>query len=151
MRNLDDSEHASGPLDDYAFVIRHGFPNSGEEPLGDGYAVDVYIRKEYGPTDGGGVFEVGTTYKFTADYVVRGTAEYCGPTYKTQSGPVECEWFVHEFPNGLPAGRYDLWTVWRAPCSAWRDMGLHGPCVTNSVVLSRFSAAVNSPFRIEGN
>ena len=111
MRNLDDSEWASEPLDDYAFVIRHGFLNSGEEPLYEGYAVDVYIRKEYELTDEGGVFEVGTTYKFTADYVARGTADRCGPTYKSQSNPVECEWSVHEFPQGLPAGRYDLWAV----------------------------------------
>jgi hypothetical protein len=54
---------------------------------------------------GEGVFELGQTYRFTSDYVIRGEAEECGPTYATQTGPVTCEWFVHDLPEGIPDGR----------------------------------------------
>ncbi len=150
MRNIDDSGPAPDPASDPApFVVRHGFPNSGEEPLGEGYGIDVYITRRYGPVLEDGVFEVGQTYKFTSDYVIRGTADECGPTYRDQSGPVECEWFVHDFAEGLPDGRYDLWAVWRAPCIYWLDLGYTDSCSDPSEVVSMFSASVNSPFGIE--
>ncbi|MFV1999052.1 MAG: hypothetical protein ACC654_01655 [Acidimicrobiia bacterium] len=147
MRNIDDSGPAPDPASDPSpFVVRHGFPSSTDEPLGEGFGVDVYITRRDGPQLEDGVFELDQTYKYTSDYVVHGTANECGPTYKEQSGPVECEWFVHDFPDGIPAGRYDLWAVWRAPCSAWLDMSLTDSCSDPSEVVSMFSASANSPF-----
>jgi len=137
-----------------AFHIRHGFVNNGTEPLGEGFDVVVYITSmsDAGePSEGtvsndAGVFEVGATTKFTSDYVLRGTSDQCGPTYKTQTGPETCEWFVHDFPEGLPDGRYDIWVFWEAPCSAWADMGFTDSCADPSEVMSLFWSGVNSPF-----
>ena len=142
---IDGSEIEDVPFNDTAFFVRHGFVNTGDEPLGEDYGVDVYISRRAGPSLGEGIFALGQTYKFTSDYVVRGTANECGPLYQEQSTPVECEWFVHDFPDGIPAGRYDLWSVWRAPCFAWMEMGLTFFCLNNDV-MSLFSASVNSPF-----
>ncbi len=146
MKDLDNFEVDTFPLDDTAFFVRHGFPNSNDEPLGEGYGVDVYITRRSGPKLGDGVFELGQTYKYTSDYVTHGTANECGPLYKQQLSPVECDWFVHDFPDGIPAGRYDLWSVWLAPCSSWLDIGLTTPCARGEEVMSFFSASVNSPF-----
>jgi len=146
MKNIEGSGDAPDPgSDPVPFVVRHGFPNTGDDALGEGYGVDVYITRRSGPRLDEEIFVLGQTYKFTSDYVVRGTANECGPLYQEQSDPVECEWFVHDFPDGIPAGRYDLWTVWRAPCFAWMEMELTFFCVNNDVV-SMFSASVNSPF-----
>jgi hypothetical protein len=146
MRDLDNSEVDTFFLGDTAFLVRHGFPNSGDEPLGEGYGVDVYITRRNGPKQGDGVFELGQTYKYTSDYVIHGTAKECGPLYEEQSSPVECEWFVHDFLDGIPTGRYDLWAVWLAPCSYWLDIGLTASCARGEEVMSFFSASVNSPF-----
>ncbi len=146
MKDLDNSEVDTFPLDDTTFFVRHGFPNSSDEPLGQGYGVDVYITRRSGPKLGDGVFELGQTYKYTSDYVIHGTANECGPLYKQQLSPVGCDWFVHDFPDGIPAGRYDLWSVWLAPCSYWLDIGLTASCARGDEVMSFFSASVNSPF-----
>ena len=146
MKDLDDPGLASGPIDaDTAFFVRHGFLNSADESLGEGYGIDVYVTRRSGPVLWEGVFELGQTYKYTSDYVIRGTADQCGPTYEDQSGPVECEWFVHDFPEGIPDGRYDLWAVWLAPCSHWLGLGYGDSCSDPSEVVSMFSASVNSP------
>ena len=142
---VDGSEIEDVPFNDTAFFVRHGFVNTGGEPLGEDYGVDVYITRRSGPPLDEGVFALSQTYKFTSDYVVRGTADECGPLYQEQSTPVECEWFVHNFPDGIPRGRYDLWTVWRAPCSSWMEIGLTVFCANNDI-MSLFSASVNSPF-----
>ena len=155
MKDLNNSPVDTFPLVDSAFVVRHGFPNSGDEPLGEGYGIDVYITRRNGPNLEDGVFELGQTYKYTSDYVIHGTANECGPLYKEQRsplrdppqlGPVECEWFVHDFPDGIPVGRYDLWAVWLAPCSYWLDMGLTASCSSGEEIKSFFSGSVNSPF-----
>ncbi len=78
--------------------------------------------------------------------MIRGEAEACGPTYRDQSGPVTCEWFVHEFDDGLPVGRHALWVMWEAPCSAWVDYGFTESCTDPDQVLSLFTAGVDSPF-----
>jgi hypothetical protein len=46
----------------------------------------------------------------------------------------------------LPAGRYDIWVEWYAPCSAWQDLGLAEACADPGEVSSRFAASVNMPF-----
>lgn len=127
------------------FHIRHGFVNEGEEPLGEGFDVVVYVTEidTVGESGGEGV---GETFRYTADYVVRGEAEACGPTYRNQTGPVTCEWFVHEFEDGLPVGRHALWVMWEAPCSAWIDYGFTETCTDPNQILSLFTSGVDSPF-----
>ncbi len=57
-----------------------------------------------------------------------------------------CEWFVHDFPDGLPPGRYDIWAMWLAPCRAWQDLGLSETCDDPALVTSMFAGSVNMPF-----
>ncbi len=129
-----------------SFHVRHGFVNNGDDPLPAGFGVTMYITR-WGEYEGGSdEFAVGQTYRFTSDYVMRGPSERCGPGYKTQVTTQTCEWFVHDFPDGLPDGRYDLWAVWEAPCSAWVDMGYANQCEDDAEVISLFSSGVNSPF-----
>jgi len=127
------------------FHVRHGFINNGDEPLGEGFDVVMYITR-WGEGSDSEAFVVGQTYKFTSDYVLRGSSDECGPTYKTQTGFETCEWFIHDFADGLPPGRYDLWAVWEAPCSAWVGLGFTDGCGDPNEVVSLFSAGVNSPF-----
>jgi WD40 repeat protein len=136
------------------FHVRHGFANPGAEPLGEGFSVAMYVSRQGADRDdppevteaAAAGFEPGEVYEFTPDYVLRGTSDRCGPTFETQSDPVTCEWFVHDFPDGLPAGRFTLWAVWEAPCAAWIDLGLADSCTDPAEVISRFSSSVNSPF-----
>ncbi len=132
------------------FHVRHGFINNSDEPLGEGFDVVMYITRWSGTVPTKGPFEFGQTYRFTSDYVLRGTSDQCGPTYRTQTEPETCEWFVHDFPDGLPEGRYDLWAVWEAPCSAWVDLGFTDTCDDPSQIVSLFSSGVNSPFAEAG-
>jgi hypothetical protein len=90
------------------------------------------------------------TYRFTSDYVLRGTSDRCGPTYETQTGPATCEWFVHDFPDGLPEGRYAIWAVWEAPCRAWIDMALADACKDPDEVISLFSSGFDAPYTESG-
>jgi hypothetical protein len=106
------------------FHIRHGFVNPDEQPLGtDGlppdFEVFVYITRTKGPPLAEGVYEIGTTYRYTPDYLYRESSNPCGHGYLYQSDPLPCDEFVHEFNEGLPPGRYDLWIEWNARCSAW--------------------------------
>lgn len=127
------------------FHVRHGFVNDGEEPLGEGFDVVVYVTEidEIGEFGGGAV---GETFRYTSDYVIRGEAEACGPTYRTQTGPVTCEWFVHEFEDGLPVGRHALWVMWEAPCSAWVDYGFTESCADPDQILTLFTSGFDSAF-----
>jgi hypothetical protein len=127
------------------FIVRHGFVNDAAVPLGDGFDVAVYVFPMDQPGENEG-FGIGKTVRYTSDYVVRGETEQCGPTYKSQTGSVSCEWFVHEFPEGLPDGRFALWAVWEAPCSAWVEMGFTESCANPGEVMSFFSSGVDSPF-----
>jgi sugar lactone lactonase YvrE len=140
---------AEEPAGDDRFFVRHGFINNGPEALGDEFDVVMYLTRWSGPEPSDGGFEIGQTYRFTSDFVLRGITDECGPTYRTQSEPQTCEWFVHDFPDGIPQGRYDLWTVWRAPCSAWIDLGFTERCDRPDEVVSLFSSGVNSPFGSE--
>jgi len=90
--------------------------------------------------------ELGPTSRYVSDYVLRGTSDQCGPTYRTQTGPETCEWFVHDFPDGLPEGRFALWALWEAPCSAWLELGFTDSCDDASEIVSLFSSGVDSPF-----
>lgn len=127
------------------FHVRHGFVNDGPEPLGAGFDLVLYMT----PMSGGPSEGVGTgraaTIRYTSDYVLRGTTDRCGPTYRSQTGPVTCEWFVHDFPDGLAAGRWAMWAMWEAPCRAWVDLGFTDGCTDPDEVLSMFSSGVDSP------
>lgn len=130
---------------DVPFHVRHGFIAAGDEPLGEGFDVVIYVTPLDQPGEFGG-WAVGETVRYTSDYVVRGVSEACGPTYRTQSGPVTCEWFVHDFPDGLPEGRHAMWAVWEAPCRAWLGYGFIGACTDPDEVMSLFSSGFDGPF-----
>ena len=121
------------------FHVREGFINNREAPLGDGFDVVLYVTRM---GDGGDE----ATYRYTSDYVMRGTSDRCGPTYETQTGPATCEWFVHDFPDGLPEGRFAIWAVWEAPCRAWIDMALTDECQDPDEVISLFSSGFDAPY-----
>jgi hypothetical protein len=130
---------------DTPFHIRQGFINTSDEPLGDGFDVVVYVTEIDEVGEFGGQ-TVGQTFRYISDYVIRGTSEACGPTYRTQTEPETCEWFVHEFNEGLPVGRHALWAMWEAPCRAWLDYGFTDGCDDPDEVISLFSSGVDSPF-----
>ena len=121
------------------FHVREGFINSREQPLGEGFDLVLYVTRTDGTPDE-------PTRRFTSDFVLRGTSDRCGPTYRTQAGPETCEWFVHDFPAGLPAGRFAIAAVWEAPCRAWLDLGLTDTCRDPDEVTSYFSSGVDAPF-----
>jgi hypothetical protein len=125
------------------FHVREGFINERDEPLGDGFDVVLYVTRL---GDGGDA----ATYRYTSDHVVRGTSERCGPTYETQTGPATCEWFVHDFAEGLPDGRFAIWAVWEAPCSAWIEMGSTDTCQDPDEVISLFSSGFDAPYTSAG-
>ena len=130
------------------FHIRQGFVNEGAAPLGDGFDVAVYVT----PLDVPGEFEggvIGETVRYTSDYVVRGTTDRCGPTYRSQTAPVTCEWFVHEFADGLPEGRFAVWVMWEAPCRAWLELGFTESCEDPDAVSSMFASGYDGPFHNE--
>jgi len=118
------------------FYVRQGFVNNTGESLGEGFDVVVYVFEiddedwEFG----------GATRRYGSDYVFRGETDRCGPGYNGQIGPVTCEWFVHEFPDGLPEGRFAMWAVWEAPCRAWIDLGFTESCDDPNEVTSFFSS-----------
>jgi hypothetical protein len=124
------------------FHVREGFVNNGNAPLGEGFDVVLYVTRMSG--------QVGPTYRYTSDYVLRGTSDRCGPTYRTQTGPETCEWFVHDFPEGLPEGRFAIWAVWEAPCQAWVELGLADSCADPDEVISLFSSGFDAPYTPSG-
>ncbi len=141
----DDPSYGSGPFTaGRPFHVRHGFPAS-DQPLGPGFDVVIYVTPMDVPGEFGGA-SVGETLRYTSDYVLRGESDACGPNYKSQPGPVTCEWFVHDFSEGLPAGRFGLWAFWEAPCSAWVGYGLADSCEDPSAVMSLFRSGFDSPF-----
>lgn len=120
------------------FHVREGFINDRTEPLGEGFDVVLYVtRVETGPEP---------VYRYASDYVLRGTTDRCGPTYRTQTAPSTCEWFVHDFPEGLPEGRFAITAVWEAPCQAWVDLGVTASCEDPDEVISLFTSGVNAPY-----
>ncbi len=125
------------------FHVREGFINDREEPLGEGFDVVLYVTRM-----GGGQDE--PTYRYTSDYVLRGTSDRCGPTYRTQSEAETCEWFVHDFPEGLPEGRFAIWAVWEAPCRTWIDFGLTSSCQDPDEVISLFASGFDAPYGRSG-
>ena len=130
---------------DTPFHVRHGFVNNNGEPLGDGFDVVIYATALDEPGEFGGQ-PTGVTYRYTSDYVLQGTADECGPTYGSQTGPETCEWFVHEFNDGLPEGRHALWAMWEAPCSAWLDYGFTDSCTDPNETMSLFSSGFDAPY-----
>lgn len=146
--DIDDPQHMmAGWEPDRPFVVRHGFVNDDTEPLGPEFDVIVYAFQMDLPKDASGS-DIGETLRFTSDYVLRGEAEQCGPTYRDQSAPVTCEWFVHDFPEGLPdEGRWALWAFWQAPCWAWIDYGFVEDCVDPDEIMAPFASGVDSPWK----
>lgn len=136
----------SGPFtSDTPFHVRHGFINNSGEPLGEGFDVVIYVTELDQPGEFGG-HNMGETRRYTSDHVLQGISDQCGPTYGSQTGPETCEWFVHEFNDGLPEGRHALWAMWEAPCSAWVDDGFTDSCTDPDEVISLFSSGFDSPF-----
>jgi hypothetical protein len=84
-------------------------------------------------------------YELTSDYVIRRTSDSCGPSYRQQQGAETCEWFVHDLLEGLALGRYEIFAVWEAPCSARAVMGAADSCIDPSEVLGLFWAPVSGP------
>lgn len=121
------------------FHVREGFPVEGPDPLGEGFGVALYVTRLGDEPDA-------VTYRYEADYVLRGTSDRCGPTYSTQTGPGTCEWFVHDFPDGLAEGRWAIWAIWEAPCRAWLDYGLANACADPDEVISRFQSGFDAPY-----
>jgi hypothetical protein len=126
------------------FHIRHGFVNTEETPLGVAFPpdfdVEVYVTRRQGPELEGDVFVIGRTYRYTADYLVRVTSDRCGPDWRSQTEPLPCDEFVHEFAEGLPPGTYDIWVEWHAPCSAWTTADV---CDANDTAVPLFAAEAN--------
>ncbi len=152
MEHPDEPVSAVAWLAGEPFHIRHGFVNTSEAPLltdspRPDYDVEVFVTRLDGPPTDDGSFAIGVPYRFTSDYLVREEAARCGPWYRTQTGPQPCDRFVHEFPNGLPAGLYDFWIEWRAPCEAWTTTRL---CRTPEEVLTLFASSVRMMFASEG-
>jgi hypothetical protein len=143
----DDQTGVSGIwVADAAFHIRHGFVNEADAPLGDEYQVVLFVEREEGPELDSGVFELGQTYRVTADYVMQGTTTKCGPGYWEQTSEQTCEWSVWDFPDGLPGGRYNIWVGWYAPCPAWQEFGPSDTCPVVDDYTTWFSTATNMPF-----
>jgi hypothetical protein len=82
--------------------------------------------------------------------VLRGVSDQCGPRYELQTAPATCEWFIHDFPDGLPEGRFAIWAMWEAPCSAWIELGLTETCTDPHEVISLFSSGFDAPFSALG-
>lgn len=125
------------------FHVRHGFINEGREPLGDEFDVVLYVYEWADPADDPA--NRGSTFRYTSDYVLRGTTEKCGPTYRSGEA-VTCEWFVHEFHEGLPTGRHALWAFWEAPCWAWLEYGFVDNCADPNEVMALFASGVDTPW-----
>jgi hypothetical protein len=100
------------------FHIRHGFVEIEGSP-GSFYDLQVFVVRVSGPELPTGAYELHRTYRLASDYLVIETTDRCGPDFENQSGPQTCTRFVHEFPDGLPPGRYAIWVEWHAPCAAW--------------------------------
>ncbi len=141
---LHDGNGTSVWLADEPFHIRHGFVNESTEPLSNDFDVKVFITRWDGPALDE-IFELEQTYEFSADYVVSLEAEKCGPGYWEQTESSTCEQYIHEFSDGLPGGRYDIWVGWYAPCSAWLDLGIVDSCTDPNEISWEFQSAVNSP------
>ncbi len=136
----------TGPWHAYEpFHIRHGFVNT--EPPGErgptAVSVLVYVRRDEGPELEDGAFPLDQWYRYLPDYVVRETTDRCGPGYRDQIEPIECDRYVHDFPDGLPPGRYTFFVEWRAPCLNWFGESV---CDRPLDIVSLFDSQVNSPF-----
>jgi hypothetical protein len=134
-------------LADEPFHIREGFVNNREEPLGAAFPPDydfqVFITRRQGPPLDGGAFAIDTPYRYTADFLVRESSDRCGPAFLDQTEPLPCDEFVHDFPEGLPPGRYQLWVEWQAPCSAWTTVDV---CDEDDTPLTLFAARADIAF-----
>lgn len=125
------------------FHVREGFVTNGVEPLGEGFDVVLYVTRLETDRDE-------PTYRYTSDYVLQGATDRCGPGYRTQSAPEPCEWFVHDFPDGLLEGRFAIWAFWEAPCRAWVDLGFAYSCAEPDGVVSLFASGFDAPYGQSG-
>jgi hypothetical protein len=146
MDPSDPTRGAGGWVAHRPFHVREGFLVGDELDLESGYDVRLVITRRDGPVLGIGVYPLDRPVVDWTDYVVLGTARWCGPRYAEQGGPQECVWFVHDFPAGLPPGRYDIRAEWHAPCSAWLELGFVERCEDPDAVASMFDSFVNAEF-----
>jgi hypothetical protein len=123
------------------FHIRHGFIHTDQAVPG--ADLKVFVTRVKGPDLGTDDFDLGTTYLFTSDHVIREDSNRCGPGYATQTRLETCDRFVHEFHEGLPPGQYDFWVEWQAPCRDWISANL---CPQPHVVISLFASSVSMSF-----
>jgi TIR domain len=134
------------------FHIRHGFVNGEEAPLpldrpgSPGYDLRVFVTRRFGPVLADASFPLDQTFRFHVDYLVREISDQCGTDYALgeRTEPQPCEMFMHDFPEGLPPGRYDFWVEWRAPCLVW--LGDEDLCSGITVPLDLVVSQVNIPF-----
>jgi uncharacterized membrane protein len=147
-----DGRHIAGWRAYQPFHIRHGFVNEDEAPLpldrpgNPGYDLRVFVTRVVGPALPDGSFPLNQTFRFHVDYRVREISDQCGTEYALgeRTDPQPCEMFVHDFPEGLPPGRYDFWVDWRAPCLVW--LGDEDLCSGITVPLDLVNSQVNIPF-----
>ena len=147
-----DGRHIAGWRAYQPFHIRHGFVNGDEAPLPldrpdhPGYDLRVFVTRVVGPPLPDGSFPLNQTFRFHVDYRVREISDQCGTEYALgeRTDPQPCEMFVHDFPEGLPPGRYDFWVEWRAPCLVW--LGDEDLCSGITVPLDLVNSQVNIPF-----
>jgi len=107
----------------------------------------MFITRRSGPPTDDGSYDIDQTYRFNSDYNTIGEDTRCGPQYRNQTGTRSCQWFIHDFDQGLPEGRYDLWVFWVAPCKQWPHNPNNAPpqCPNGDQPISLFSSGVNSP------
>lgn len=102
----------------------------------------MYVKRVQGPELDPGVFPLGQWIRYLPDYVVRETNDRCGPEYLRQTEAVECDLYVHDFPQGLPPGRYTFYVQWKAPCLVWFPEACERP----AEIISLFESQVDSAF-----
>ena len=130
---------------DTPFHIRHGFPNDTGTDLGDDFTVTIHITPMDIPGEFGGT-ATAQTITYTPDHTLIETTERCGPTYRTQTPPVTCQTYVHEFPDGLPEGRHAIWATWTAPCHWWADHDLTATCDDPNTPITAFTSGYDGPY-----
>lgn len=130
------------------FHIRHGFENHDEAPLVDRlrrpeYDLRLYLVRTAGPVLSGDAFPLDVPLLFRPDYLVRTSTDRCGPGYRNLEGPVPCDQFVHDFPDGLPPGRYEFFLEWYAPCRTWV---VPDACGSPGSPITLFFSSTNMPW-----
>jgi hypothetical protein len=103
------------------FHIRHGFegvgPNELERAISAGYSVHAFATRVAGPQ--GSRFEIDVPYRIEASAAIEIVGEPCGPVVYPSWDQSQCAQWIIDFPEGLPAGAFELGVEWTAPCADW--------------------------------